>query len=143
MWWDKSWGRQRGEAWMGRLGSTQQRTTVLRAMWRPGICDSDGRDVGFVVYVPAQYRFPLARTMTFPNELLCHHLLGDKHYSKSVGEGQMITICPVQSGKRNRRDLRLAKPTKYAFSHPHPPFKQGLFLLTRPCHAVFNGIKAR
>ena len=102
---------------MGQLGGTQQGSTVLHAiMSHPGICDLDSHDVGFVISVHIQYHSPLACTMTFPNELqLCHHLLGDKHYSKSVGEGQMITIHPIQSGKRNRRDLRLARPTKYAF----------------------------
>jgi len=67
---------------MGRLGGTQQRPTILRAMSHPGICDSDGHDVGFVISVHVQYRrFPLAPTLDFSNELrLSHHLLGDEHY---------------------------------------------------------------
>ena len=76
---------------MGRLGGTQQRPTVLRAiMSRPGICDSDSHhDVSFVIYVHVQHRFPLARTMAFPNEQqLCHHLLGDEHYSNRWEKGR-------------------------------------------------------
>ena len=55
----------------------------VSAMLFPGICDDHE-----VIYVHVQYRFPLARTMAFPNGPInlvlrvcqCHHLLVDEHY---------------------------------------------------------------
>ena len=75
---------------MGQIGGTQQWSTILHAiMSRPGICNSDSHDVGFVISIHVQYHSPLARTMTFPNELqLCHHLLGDEQYSKRWEKGR-------------------------------------------------------
>ena len=40
--------------------------TIVRAMSCPG--ESDNHDVNFVIHAHASYRFPPARTVTFPNE---------------------------------------------------------------------------